>query len=170
VLDGGDCDVGIESAIVDCCGPHPSLLRPGALTRAQLEVALGEPLAEPGVQAPRASGTLASHYAPRAKVRLMSTADMAAALALRATQAAGGAPEAALYLRSAALLNHVALAPALRDWPCRAMPADAAQAAHELFAGLRALDASGAALIWIETPPTDPAWEGVRDRLQRAAH
>ncbi len=53
--------------------------------------------------------------------------------------------------------------------PFRPMPADAAQAAHELFAVLRELDATGAALIWIETPPADPAWDGVRDRLQRAA-
>ena len=49
------------------------------------------------------------------------------------------------------------------------MPSDAVAAAHDLFAALRLLDASGAALIWIETPPADPSWDGVRDRLHRAA-
>ncbi|MGD9549566.1 MAG: Sua5 family C-terminal domain-containing protein, partial [Burkholderiaceae bacterium] len=51
----------------------------------------------------------------------------------------------------------------------RRMPEDAAAAAQELFAALRAFDAAGVALLWIETPPDTPAWEGVRDRLQRAA-
>jgi L-threonylcarbamoyladenylate synthase len=50
-----------------------------------------------------------------------------------------------------------------------AMPADAAQCAHDLFAQLRAMDARGVAEIWVETPPADEAWDGVRDRLQRAA-
>jgi L-threonylcarbamoyladenylate synthase len=49
------------------------------------------------------------------------------------------------------------------------MPADAAAAAHELFAVLRELDDEGVQLIWVEEPPADPAWDGVRDRLQRAA-
>jgi L-threonylcarbamoyladenylate synthase len=49
------------------------------------------------------------------------------------------------------------------------MPDDAAAVAHELFAVLRTLDATRAPLIWVETPPLSPAWDGVRDRLQRAA-
>ena len=51
----------------------------------------------------------------------------------------------------------------------RRMPADAAGAAHDLFAVLREFDAEGVDLIWVETPPAEPAWHGVRDRLQRAA-
>jgi len=51
----------------------------------------------------------------------------------------------------------------------RAMPDDPVAAAHELFAALRELDSTGASLIWVETPPDAPAWDGVRDRLQRAA-
>jgi len=81
VLDGGACPVGIESAIVDCSRGRAVLLRPGVLTRAEIEAALGEPLVEPDAQTPRASGTLASHYAPRAKVRLMDAAALQAALA-----------------------------------------------------------------------------------------
>ena len=68
VLDGGACQVGIESAIVDCTRDPPALLRPGQLTRAQIEQVLGQPLAEPDAASPRASGTLESHYAPTAPV------------------------------------------------------------------------------------------------------
>jgi len=57
----------------------------------------------------------------------------------------------------------------LPAWLWRAQPADPAAAAHELFAVLRALDAAGAREIWVESPPRDPAWDGVRDRLGRAA-
>lgn len=162
VLDGGDCEVGIESAIIDCSRERPVLLRPGALTRECIEAVLGEPLAERDDQAPRASGTLESHYAPRARVRLMSAAELAAAVPLLPPTPAGEAPVVALYLRSPARVPE--------GLPVRRMPDEATRAAHDLFAGLRALDDSGARLIWIETPPDEPAWEGVRDRLQRAAH
>jgi L-threonylcarbamoyladenylate synthase len=80
VLDGGDCPVGIESAIVDCTRPQPALLRPGQLDRTAIERLLGQPLAAPDAASPRASGTLASHYAPRALVRLFEPAALAAAL------------------------------------------------------------------------------------------
>ncbi|MDE2092604.1 MAG: threonylcarbamoyl-AMP synthase, partial [Burkholderiales bacterium] len=73
VLDGGACVVGIESSIVDCSRGHPVLLRPGLLTRSQIEAAAGEPLREADARAPRAPGTLASHYAPNATLRLMPT-------------------------------------------------------------------------------------------------
>ena len=64
VLDGGACEVGIESSIVDCSRDRAVLLRPGVLTRARIEAAAGEPLLEPDAEAPRAPGTLAAHYAP----------------------------------------------------------------------------------------------------------
>jgi L-threonylcarbamoyladenylate synthase len=161
ILDGGACEVGIESTIVDCSRDRPALLRPGSLTRAVIEAALGEPLVDADATAPRASGTLASHYAPRARVRLMDGPQLRQALALLGEPAAGAAPVAAVYSRT--------VKAGLAGLPFRAMPDDAAGAAHDLFAALRLLDASGAALIWIETPPPDPAWDGVRDRLQRAA-
>ena len=71
VLDGGDCEIGIESSIVDCSGDTPVLLRPGQIPRDRIEAAAGATLAEPGDTSPRAPGTLESHYAPRAKLRLM---------------------------------------------------------------------------------------------------
>jgi L-threonylcarbamoyladenylate synthase len=94
VLDGGPCDVGIESSIVDCTRGQPVLLRPGVLTRAQLAAACGQPVLEPDEllapesQAPRASGTLASHYAPQASVRLMDAPALQTALDLLGADAA----------------------------------------------------------------------------------
>lgn len=156
VLDGGACEVGIESTIVDCSRGHPALLRPGLLSRTRIEAVLGEPLAQADATAPKASGTLAAHYAPSARVRLLD----ADALALRfATAAASAGLEGvAVYSRAR-----------LPAWRWQAMPADPAAAAHELFAVLRLMDAAGAREIWVEAPPRDPAWDGVRDRLSRAA-
>jgi len=158
ILDGGECEAGIESAIVDCSRGTPALLRPGVLTRAQLEAALGQPLREAGRDAPRASGTLEAHYAPRAKLRLMPAQELRTALGLLPKS---GVNLVAVYFRT--------VTPGSSVRASRAMPDDPIAAAHELFSALRELDATGASLIWVETPPDAPAWEGVRDRLQRAA-
>ncbi|MFG6448715.1 L-threonylcarbamoyladenylate synthase [Roseateles sp. BYS180W] len=153
ILDGGACEVGIESSIVDCSRGAPVLLRPGLLTRAKIEAAAGEVLAQADASAPKASGTLEAHYAPQALVRLMSAAQIQARLG------DGAAAGVAVYSRTA-------LPQAV--WR-RSMPSQAAAAAHELFAALRELDALGAKEIWIEIPPSDSEWDGVRDRLTRAA-
>lgn len=155
VLDGGDCEVGIESTIVDCSRGHPVLLRPGVLTAEQIEAVLGEPLLARDAAAPRASGTLEAHYAPRATVRLLGSEALAEALAKQSLVGL------AVYSRSPMIQM-----PGLLQ---RAMPQDAAAVAHELFAVLRELDAAGAREIWVESPPPGSAWDGVRDRLTRAA-
>lgn len=158
VIDGGDCQVGIESAIVDCSGAHPVLLRPGQLGRARLEAVAGVTMGEPDAQSPRASGTLEAHYAPRARLRLMPPALLNTALQMLGDSA----------LKLAVYSCSVRLPPgSLLRW--RAMPGDPDRAAHELFATLRELDAEGPDLIWVEEPPPLPAWDGVRDRLHRAA-
>ena len=168
ILDGGECDVGIESTIIDCTRGEPVLLRPGQITRAHIEAACGRAVLDKdtpqevlGQSAPRASGTLESHYAPRAKVRLMSAADIAHKL-----QALG--PHANnLGLWSAERpKNEVGLGAGVL-W--RQQAATAEQAAHDLFSVLRDLDARGVTQIWVQLPPDTPDWEGVRDRLQRAA-
>lgn len=161
IVDGGACAVGIESTIVDCSRGAPVLLRPGAITRDQVEAACGEPLrdkADLAAPDPRASGTLEAHYAPDAKVRLMDAKALQSALDVLGAQAAHIAvwARSPLKSRSQRVLQ-------------RRMPDDAAAAAQQLFAVLRGFDAEGAKLIWIETPPDTPEWEGVRDRLQRAA-
>ena len=157
VLDGGDCTLGIESAIVDLSRPAPALLRPGVLTRAQIEAVLGQRLQAADTGSPRAPGTLASHYAPAARLRLWSAAALDAALHRPDTLPAG----LAVYSRRAASAGPG------RHW--QQMPDDPAQAAHELFAVLRQFDDAGLAEIWVEQPGDDPAWEGVADRLRRAA-
>ena len=158
VLDGGACSVGIESSIVDCSRGRAVLLRPGVLTRARIEAAAGVPLLEPDAGAPRSPGTLAAHYAPTAKLRLMTTPMLATALQMLAQESLS----LAVYSRSLAL----SVAPHVRH---RRMPAHPEQAAHELFTVLRELDAEGVQLLWVEMPPPGPEWDGVRDRLQRAA-
>jgi len=119
----------------------------------------------PEAAAPRASGTLASHYAPHAKVRLMAAGEMQIAIdlmgqALRVASAA--APSIAVYSRTDLKIRS-------RHLLSRRMPQDAAQTAQQLFAVLREFDQQGVKLIWIETPPDGIEWDAVRDRLQRAA-
>ncbi|MEJ8838760.1 L-threonylcarbamoyladenylate synthase [Ramlibacter sp. AN1133] len=159
VLDGGPTTVGIESAIVDCSRGVPVLLRPGTLARAQIEAACGERVwlpEERAEAAPRASGTLASHYAPNARVRLMDARALQTALDVLGSDAAAVAVYARSTLRT-------------RTPHYRRMPDDAAETARQLFAVLREFDAAGVKLIWVEAPPEAPEWEGVRDRLRRAA-
>jgi len=158
VLDGGPCRIGIESSIVDCSGARPMLLRPGVLTRARIEAAAGQPLASADDSAAQAPGTLEAHYAPRAKVRLMTTPMLHTALQMLGGQAL----RLAVYSRTVPS----GMAPGLRH---RRMPARPEQAAHELFSVLRELDDEGVQLIWVEEPPPGPEWDGVRDRLMRAA-
>jgi L-threonylcarbamoyladenylate synthase len=181
ILDGGACSVGIESSIVDCTRGAPVLLRPGVLTPAQLQAAMGQDLllnselnteqirrddahsaskTTPTVlqQAPRASGTLEAHYAPNAKLRLMSAEQLQAALDVLGADARHIATYSQAVLQSSS--THI-----IR----RRMPFDAAATAQQLFAVLREFDAQGAKLIWVQAPPPGPEWDGVRDRLQRAA-
>lgn len=164
VLDGGPCAVGIESSIVDCTRGRPVLLRPGVLTRAELEAACGEAVltsdefAGASSAAPRASGTLDAHYAPNAKVRLMDAGPMQTALDLLGADAA----HIAVYARTIVRIRSDRVV-------FRRMPDDALAAAQQLFAVLRDFDAQGVKLIWIEHLPMTDVWAGVRDRLQRAA-
>lgn len=161
VLDGGPCDVGIESTIVDCTRGVPVLLRPGAISREQIAAVCGmQPLSKEELPAltPRASGTLEAHYAPAAKVRLMDAKALQTALDLLGADAA----HIAVYARSALRTRSSKLV-------VRRMPDDASATAQQLFAVLRGFDDQAVKLIWIETPPATPDWEGVRDRLQRAA-
>ena len=158
IVDGGECEAGIESVIVDCSRGAPALLRPGVLTREQIEAVLCHPLREAGHGAPRASGTLEAHYAPRAKLRLMPADQLRAALRVLGKSSVN---PVAVYFRT--------VTPDRSVRAYRAMPDNPVAAAHELFSALRELDATGTPLIWVETPPDAPAWDGVRDRLQRAA-
>ncbi|WP_425463284.1 L-threonylcarbamoyladenylate synthase [Methylobacterium terricola] len=154
LLDGGPCPVGVESTIVACLDGPPLLLRPGGVSREAIEAVLGRRLALPVAPvgaAPIAPGLLASHYAPRAAVRLDATAVRPGEAVLLFGPIRPDGLDAA-----SASLN---LSPA----------GDLAEAAAHLFAYLRRLDASGAATIAVAPIPETGLGEAIRDRLARAA-
>jgi L-threonylcarbamoyladenylate synthase len=158
VLDGGEARIGIESAIVDLSGGAPTLLRPGWITAAEIEAALGAALAAPLADAPRAPGTLAAHYAPRTPLALMEgdrVLELAAGLARQG--------------RRVAVLALSARRPPLEGLEWVAAPRDAAGYAHALYASLRRLDDAGCDMIIAEQPPQAPEWAAINDRLARAA-
>ena len=169
VVDGGGCDVGIESAIVDCTRGRPVLLRPGVLTLEQLSIAAGQevlPQSAEFVQnlsAPRTPGTLAAHYAPKAKLFLMDKNALAGELSRRK-----GNFDLGIWSRSIpdSQLKEPNRNPPNVYW--KQMPHDPIQCAHVLFAQLRDFDALGVQQIWVEIPPAESAWEGIFDRLRRA--
>jgi len=177
ILDGGACSVGIESTIIDCTRGQPVLLRPGAITPEQVQVVCGlrvvskDALVSPALPAPKASGTLESHYAPRARVRLMDAKALQAALDLLTSAGEAVSPPAAVSDAGPIIAVWSRADPIARSAKllCRHMSTDASAAAQQLFAVLREFDAQGVQLIWIETPPDAPEWDGVRDRLVRAS-
>jgi L-threonylcarbamoyladenylate synthase len=158
VLDGGACDVGIESTIVDVSGTHPALLRPGGVSLTALESTLGEPLALAGLATPRAPGTLAAHYAPTTPLMLID-ADVAPELVRTLVR----------QEKKIAVLSFSALQPVLPGLTWIAASPDAGGYAHDLYANLRKLDATHSDVIVIERPPQHPEWFAVLDRLTRAA-
>jgi len=158
VLDGGRCEVGVESTILDLSGDHPQILRHGAVTRAMLEEALGVPVPDAGSAAPRVPGTLKSHYAPATRLELVPRKDFANRIGeLSGLKLAVMASKDLL----AGLPGSVVLA--------LTAPEGAAPYASFLYEALHELDQAGADRILIEQPPQDPAWAAVNDRLGRAS-
>jgi L-threonylcarbamoyladenylate synthase len=144
-LDGGPCTIGLESTVVALLDGPPRLLRPGAVTRAQIEALIG-PLAEAEADAARSPGRLTRHYAPNAPLRLAADGPRAG----EAFLAFGPAPDAPLVFN---------LSPS----------GDLAEAAANLFTHLRAADAAGPAAIAVAPIPEDGLGEAINDRLRRAA-
>lgn len=163
VLEGGASEVGIESTILDLSrldqGAGPVLLRPGHVSAAQIEAVLGAQVFAPDAAAPRASGTLKAHYAPRTELELAGDARVADVLQ------GIGLPSGQVALVS------FDPAPASTDarvqW--RQVPSDPARYAQALYALLRELDAQGYARIVVQAPPANDAWHAVNDRIGRAA-
>ena len=161
ILDGGPSEVGIESTILDLSRweTHgPVLLRPGQISVTRIAQVIGVQPQMPDTAAPRASGTLEAHYAPRTPVAVLGGDEYLARL--RQLLMAG---------RRIALLHYSALAEA-GAVAQQGLPPDAAGYAQQLYAALRALDTCGAELILVEQPPHDASWQGINDRLRRAAH
>jgi L-threonylcarbamoyladenylate synthase len=160
ILDGGDCDVGVESTIIDLSSGTPRILRPGRVRAHEIERVLAAPLARTTHDAPRVSGSLDSHYAPRKKT-LMLAGD-ALDIFLDAARDAG---------KRIGLIYH-SLRFAKKRVKERVVLDDtnAASFEHEIYAKLRALDESSVDVIVIETPPQSADWDAVNDRLKRATH
>jgi L-threonylcarbamoyladenylate synthase len=152
VLDGGPSEVGIESTIVDLSGEGAVLLRPGRISRLELEQVLGALVQEKRADSPRHSGGLERHYAPKTPARLV--------------------PPHELDREIARLRDKVAVLAFSRpdervDYWLR-MPREPLGYAQRLYAALRELDGAQCESILIEAPPETPEWAGVRDRLMRA--
>ncbi|SDI07890.1 MULTISPECIES: L-threonylcarbamoyladenylate synthase [Bradyrhizobium] len=156
IVDGGAVAVGVESTIVGCFD-QPMLLRPGGLARTEIERVLGRALLQPPVDAdsdsgqPLAPGMLASHYAPRARVRL---------------HADRIEPGEALLAFGLGAISGIDAASAVMNLSARG---DLAEAAANLFGFLRALDAKGVRTIAVMPIPDEGLGEAINDRLRRAA-
>ena len=170
VLDGGACEVGIESSIVDCTRGRLVLLRPGMLGQDALTQSAGEPVltpdewahqssGKPMAAAPRASGTLESHYAPSARLHVLEHDAL-----LERLQRLAQVPNTAVW----GVWSRAPVSTPTGVWSVP-MPDEAAACAHELFSQLRAFDDRGITDVLIEAPPPCPSWDGVRDRLRRAS-
>jgi L-threonylcarbamoyladenylate synthase len=152
VLEGGPSEVGIESTIVDLSGGAPVLLRPGRISKAQMEAVIGTQVQDRLAVSPRHSGGLERHYAPRTPARLVPSYDLdkeIAKLKERVAVLAFSRPDERV------------------DYWLR-MPRDAEAYAAKLYGALRELDTAGCDEILVEAPPDAPAWAAVRDRLTRA--
>lgn len=156
ILDGGPCTVGVESTIVDLSRGRAVLLRPGGVPRELIERVIG-PLEAADRDAPAAPGTLASHYAPVARVLAVALDQVPATVAASAGKIAVLAPAGAF-----AGWGHLAVI-------AHALPDDVEGMARELYAALRDLDARGVDLIVAALPPEAGLGEAVVDRLRRAA-
>lgn len=163
VLDGGACDVGVESTIIDCTnGERLRILRPGQLALDTIQQALQEagldipidafkPQKTPDV---RVSGSLESHYAPNAAVQMLSLAEI---------RSRNEKPNPSVAVMS------FEPKPEGASFPWVEMPRDAKTYSQLLYATLRGLDSEGVQQILVETLPMLPEWEAVQDRLKRAA-
>ncbi|MFB7168030.1 L-threonylcarbamoyladenylate synthase [Streptomyces sp. NPDC056242] len=159
VLDGGACEVGVESTIIDVTGDAPSILRPGGVTREDLEAVLGCPLTVPSASRVRVPGQHPSHYAPRARVilvepeKVVSEAELAQELGHRVG---------------------VFLPPSFSDAPLKlhavvTVPGSLAAYARGLYGFLRELDQQGCDLIFASVPVEEGLGLAIANRLGRAA-
>ena len=162
VLDGGPCDVGIESTIIDLSrdGMPPRLLRPGHITPEQIEEVIGEKPELPDTMKPtgipRVSGSLDAHYAPLTPMRMAATPNIVRAVEheKRTGKRCGVLMHSEQPLQSAHSL-------------CL-LPGTPEAYARGLYAALRELDQAGNDVILVEAIPATPAWDAVADRLRRA--
>lgn len=163
ILEGGDCRVGLESTILSLLDDPPVLLRPGAISPAELEAVIGRPIVRPAQPTDvRAPGTLESHYAPDTRLLICPTTALEHQIDACLAQ---GFRVALMHYSAAgaAVSRHFGVHP-------QPMPNDASDYGQALYATLRALDLQGFDMIVVEAPPREEAWRAVNDRLGRASH
>jgi L-threonylcarbamoyladenylate synthase len=153
VLDGGSSEVGIESTIIDVSSAEPVLLRPGRISKEQIQDLLQTEVREKQSGSPRHSGGLERHYAPKTPALLVPAHELDAQIAMR-----GAAVAVLAFSRPDERVDY---------WI--RMPREPQAYARRLYAALRELDGAGCETMLIEAPPEDAEWTAVRDRLARAA-
>jgi L-threonylcarbamoyladenylate synthase len=158
ILDGGPCQIGLESTIVACDDGATRLLRPGAITLSQLRSVVPDVLAEPGATAPRVPGSTPAHYAPQTPMVIVRSEELDA----RAAALASGG-------KRIAVLAHQVPAHTYRSVTWINAGARPEAYAHDLYAHLRTLDRAGCSQILVQDVPHDERWAAIRDRLVRAA-
>jgi L-threonylcarbamoyladenylate synthase len=158
VLDGGECQIGLESTIVAFDGAQVRLLRPGAVTAGQIREVIGELLLGPDLESPRVPGSTPSHYSPRTPMSIVPTGQIDS---LAAALSEGGRRIAVLAQRLP-LKAHTYV-----TWVNAGRRPE--QYGHGLYANLRTLDKAGCRRILVQEVPADERWDAVRDRLTRAA-
>ena len=150
ILDGGNCQVGVESTIVLATGTQPVILRPGAVTASDIKRITGVEVSKETTNAPRVSGALDSHYSPTAQVILITDASE-------------------IELESNAGFLALAQLPTPNGLVRLATPATIEDFAHELYSSLRAGDDLKLKTIYVVPPNGDGLAQAINDRLQRAA-
>jgi L-threonylcarbamoyladenylate synthase len=158
VLDGGECQIGLESTIIACDANGVHLLRPGAVTASQLREVVGDLLTEGVLQAPRVPGTTPSHYAPTTSLVIVPAGEIDS----QAAALSAGGRRIAVLAQRLPLRAHKYV-----TWVNAGRRAD--QYAQDLYANLRTLDRAGCQQILVQDVPHDERWDAVRDRLTRAA-
>lgn len=158
ILDGGECQIGLESTIVVIEDGNVRLLRPGAVTAGQIRSVVGELLIGAGVESPRVPGSSPAHYAPSTPMTIIPAGEIDAHAA---AQSEGGRRVAVLAQRLP-LRAHKYV-----TWINAGRRPE--QYGHDLYANLRTLDRAVCAQILVQDVPDGERWEAIRDRLVRAA-
>jgi L-threonylcarbamoyladenylate synthase len=158
ILDGGECQVGLESTIVSCLDGSVRLLRPGSITLGQLRATVGEVLIGADNATPRVPGSTAAHYSPGTPLTIVPAGELDA---LAEAQSEGGQRIAVLAQRLPLKTYQYV------TWINAGKRAEAF--GHDLYANLRTLDKAGCARILVQEVPGDERWDAIRDRLARAA-
>ena len=160
ILNGGACKVGIESTILDLSHSTPRILRPGMIDAARIAQVIGgipDPAEIKTTAAPRVSGSLAAHYAPRTPMQTVPAEHLLRTV--RAALADG---------RRIAVLATIPAPENIGELAWRSVSPSATNFAHALYAELHFLDALSCELILVQQPPETSDWLAVNDRLQRA--